>query len=100
VVIDHAKAEIGLGVCRRPNPIVGRRAAHEAAHPAFGLDRLGVDRGVPEAHRFATGETFVHRGRVIGSELAQPQAGSCENRVRYEALRHFEFTLDISAGNA
>ena len=43
----------------------------QVAHGALGLDALRMDRLVPVAHRLGVGKTFVHRVRIIGTELAQ-----------------------------
>ncbi len=70
MIVDHAKAAVGLGICHGPEPVVGRSAVDEPAHGALGLDPLCVDRMVPEAHRLGVGEALMHRICIFVAELA------------------------------
>jgi hypothetical protein len=75
VVVDEAKAAVRNRVGCRPKPIIGRRTVDEVAYGALGFDTLREDRLIPVAHRLGVSETFVHRIRILGAELAQPQTG-------------------------
>src|SRR5258708_31998517 len=88
MIIDHPEAAVGLGIGHSPKPIVGRCAIYEPAHGALGLDPLGVDRMVPEAHRLGIGEASVHSFCVLVTELAQAKTTSREYRVRRGFLCH------------
>ena len=88
MVVDHSEAEIGLGVRDRPEAIVGRGTVDKPVDRPLGLDAFGVDRGIPEPHRFRVGEALVHRVHIFVAELAQAEATGNEGRVRRGVLHH------------
>jgi hypothetical protein len=93
MVVDHSEAEIGLGVRDRPEAIVGRGTVDKPTDRPLGLDPSGVDRGVPEPHRFRVGEALVHRVHIFVPELAQTEARGCEGRVRRGELDHLAIRI-------
>jgi len=88
VIIDHAKAVVGLGIGDRPEAIIGWRAVDEVAHRALGLEPFRVGRMLPKAHHLGIGEAGMHRIRILSAELAKPQAACREDRVRDGKLGH------------
>ena len=94
MIVDHAKAAVGLGICRGPEPIVGRRTTCEPAHGTLGLDQLSCSPSLTTVPRSPRNLPMT---APFGDRPMPDVLPECRRALLVESVHNAPFTIEPGA---